>query len=60
MLNKDTVYSDNSIVTTKEISLLFDKQFAGNMDSPTIIGIVGDEVDGFTICSRVAIDYYTA
>lgn len=50
----NVTYSGDVTISTKNIAVVFDKMYAGNSDSPYIIGVVGDEVAGFVVCAHVS------
>jgi hypothetical protein len=48
------IYSSDVAITTREIKLVFDKMYTSLGDSPYIIGVVGNETEGFVICSHIS------
>lgn len=46
-------YSQELLITTKNLTLNFEKTFFGTGDSPAIVAVEGNETDGFAVCYKM-------
>lgn len=51
----NVTYSEAVTINTKTLTTVYNKMYIGpNPNTPTIIGVVGNEVDGFVVCSHIS------